>query len=91
MVFYRYLTGIGTAFSFVTFYLAVDMYCDKNKSIAMPLASVGASLSVTIFSPLSELLLKTYSFKGAMLIYAAIMLNIVVCGAVVFPIRPKGN
>ncbi|XP_071161206.1 monocarboxylate transporter 13-like [Mytilus edulis] len=81
--------GIGSALSYVTFIVAVDKYFDKKKSIAMPLATSGASLSGTIFAPICQRLLEHYGFHGAMLIYSAIFLNCLVCAALVFPLESK--
>ena len=70
--------------------MSVDKYFHKKKAIAISLASTGASLSITIFTPVAEVLLDTYGFSGGMMVFAAITLNTVVCGTVVFPLKGKG-
>jgi hypothetical protein len=44
-------------------YVSVDKYFHKKKAIAISLASTGASLSITIFTPVAEVLLDTYGFS----------------------------
>ena len=46
----------------------------------------GSSLSYVIFAPLSQLLLDTYGWRGALLLMGAIFLHLTVCGALLrFP------
>ncbi|OPL30757.1 hypothetical protein AM593_07544, partial [Mytilus galloprovincialis] len=78
---------LGNALTYVTGVVAIDAYFDKKKSIAVSLATTGISLSRIIFPSTTEFLLSKYGFSDAMMIFSAILLNLVVCGAVVFPQR----
>ncbi|VDI19089.1 Hypothetical predicted protein [Mytilus galloprovincialis] len=56
----------------------------------MTLTSLGGSVTSVVFPLIVRTLLQTYGFRGAMLIHSAILLNTVICGAVVFPVISKG-
>ncbi|XP_063426066.1 monocarboxylate transporter 3-like isoform X2 [Mytilus trossulus] len=56
----------------------------------MTLTSLGGSVTSVVFPLIVRTLLQTYGFRGAMLIHSAILLNTVICGAVVFPLTSKG-
>lgn len=88
--FYTYLLGIGVALSYVTILLSVNKYSYKNRSLSMTLTSLGGSVTSVVFPLIVRTLLQTYGFRGAMLIHSAILLNTVICGAVVFPVISKG-
>ncbi|XP_052104108.1 monocarboxylate transporter 13-like [Mytilus californianus] len=81
------ISGLGNALTYVTGVVAIDAYFDKKKSIAVSIATTGISLSRIIFPSTVEFLLSKYGFSDAMMIFSAILLNFVVCGAVVFPQR----
>ncbi|XP_063430481.1 monocarboxylate transporter 13-like [Mytilus trossulus] len=81
------ISGLGNALTYVTGVVAIDAYFDKKKTIAVSLATTGISLSRIIFPSTIEFLLSKYGFSDAMMIFSAILLNLVVCGAVVFPQR----
>ncbi|XP_071165591.1 monocarboxylate transporter 13-like isoform X1 [Mytilus edulis] len=82
-----YTGGLGNALTYVTGVVAIDAYFDKKKTIAVSLATTGISLSRIIFPSTMEFLLSKYGFSDAMMIFSAILLNLVVCGVVVFPQR----
>ncbi|XP_071165592.1 monocarboxylate transporter 13-like isoform X2 [Mytilus edulis] len=81
------ISGLGNALTYVTGVVAIDAYFDKKKTIAVSLATTGISLSRIIFPSTMEFLLSKYGFSDAMMIFSAILLNLVVCGVVVFPQR----
>ncbi|CAC5385564.1 SLC16A13 [Mytilus coruscus] len=81
--------GFGAVLSLVSCMMATDKYFDQKKTTALTLISLGASFSMIIFSPVAKLLLENYGFHGTMMICSAILLNTVVCGAVVFPLNNK--
>lgn len=87
MIFIYNIVGLGNALTYVTGVVAIDAYFDKKKTIAVSLATTGISLSRIIFPSTIEFLLSKYGFSDAMMIFSAILLNLVVCGAVVFPQR----
>ncbi|XP_076107602.1 monocarboxylate transporter 13-like isoform X2 [Mytilus galloprovincialis] len=83
------IPGIGMSFSYCSLLVAVDKYFTERKFIAMSLAILGGSFGMVIMPILVESLLQKYGFHGAILVHAGISLNVIVCGAVVFPL-PTG-
>ncbi|XP_076107601.1 monocarboxylate transporter 13-like isoform X1 [Mytilus galloprovincialis] len=80
------IPGIGMSFSYCSLLVAVDKYFTERKFIAMSLAILGGSFGMVIMPILVESLLQKYGFHGAILVHAGISLNVIVCGAVVFPL-----
>lgn len=53
------------------------------------LAVAGAGIGTFTFSPMIDLLIEEYAWHGTFLILGAVMLNIVVCGALFRPLVPQ--
>src|SRR5271170_7524388 len=62
------------------------MYFEKRRAFATGLAVCGAGIGTFIFSPLTNYLLEEYSWRGTFLIYAGVLLNCCVCGALFRPL-----
>lgn len=84
--------GIGTGFGFGLIYLpaivSVTMYFEKYRSLATGIAVCGSGFGTTVFAPLTEHLIKTYGWRGALLIIGAIVLNCMIFGAMFRPLEP---
>jgi len=52
------------------------------------IAVAGSGIGTVIFAPLTEFLIDRYQWRGALTITSAILLNIVVCGALFRPLEP---
>lgn len=83
--------GCAAAFAFVTFIIACDRYFEKRKAIAMTLVTSGGSASVVIFPQLLKMTCDIYGFKGSLIIMSGILLNICLCGALIFPLSDGGK
>uniref|UniRef100_A0A6B2EBV1 Putative monocarboxylate transporter 12-like isoform x1 n=1 Tax=Phlebotomus kandelakii TaxID=1109342 RepID=A0A6B2EBV1_9DIPT len=86
--------GLGTGLGFGLIYLpaivSVTMYFEKYRSLATGIAVCGSGLGTFIFAPLTEHLIKSYGWRGAMLIIAGIVLNCMIFGAMFRPLpEPK--
>jgi len=55
--------------------------------ISAGIAVAGSGIGTFIFAPLTDWLLSTFLWRGALIICSGILLNIVVCGAVYRPLR----
>lgn len=74
--------------------MSVTCYFEKKRSFATGIAVCGSGIGTFIFAPLTEALIQTYSWRGAMLIITAITLNCVIFGALFRPLettRPRRN
>jgi MFS family permease len=73
-------TGIGDNFMWVACVVTVSHYFRDKRAFAMGLAICGSGIGTFIFAPLTEYLVDKYTWKGAVLIEAGIMLNCVIGG-----------
>uniref|UniRef100_A0A1I8GER4 MFS domain-containing protein n=1 Tax=Macrostomum lignano TaxID=282301 RepID=A0A1I8GER4_9PLAT len=69
----------------------VGLYFDKRRSTAMGIAFGGSGLGMFALGPLMEYLMDVYSWRGALLVLAGIMLNGVVFASLMRPLpkRPR--
>ncbi|KAL5280247.1 Mct1 family protein [Megaselia abdita] len=85
--------GIGTGLGFGLIYLpaivSVTMYFEKYRSLATGIAVCGSGFGTFIFSPLTEALISSYGWRGAMLIIGGIVLNCIIFGSTFKPL-PSG-
>lgn len=61
--------------------VAVTYYFEKRRALATGLTVCGSGIGTFVFAPLIDALIDHYEWKGALLILSAILLNLVVCGA----------
>ncbi|KAJ0019867.1 hypothetical protein NQD34_007436 [Periophthalmus magnuspinnatus] len=82
------LQGTGISFSWVAANSMVSHYFVRWRPIAYAISSSGECVFAIIFGPFFQWLIETYGWQGALLIIAALQLNICVCGALM---RPLGS
>lgn len=61
--------------------IIVTVYFEKRRALATGIAVAGAGVGTLIFPPLTAYLMENYTWRGTFFIYAGIILNCVVCGA----------
>ncbi|KAJ7313234.1 hypothetical protein JRQ81_004515 [Phrynocephalus forsythii] len=83
------LSGFGWALVFTPSMASVARYFKKRRTLATSLALTGVGLSSFAFSPLFQLLVDTYAWRGALLIVAGMSFNLMVCGALIQPLTLK--
>jgi len=81
--------GIGIAF--IPAIVAVSFYFEKRRSIAIGIAVCGTGIGTFVIAPLTNVLLSEYSWKGTVLIEAAILLNCIACGMVFRPLNIRSE
>ncbi|VDI79761.1 Hypothetical predicted protein [Mytilus galloprovincialis] len=81
--------GIGAAFMYVAAISCVGQYFEKKRAFAMGIALCGTGIGTFVLAPLTEYLIELYTWRGAVLIAAGIMLNCVVGGLFFKPINLK--
>lgn len=84
---YGFVSGLGLAFVYVPAVVIISTYFDKKLSSATGIALSGSGLGTVIGPPICKLLIDTYSWRGCLLILAAVLLNICVCGALYRPLE----
>ncbi|XP_032872822.1 monocarboxylate transporter 13-like [Amblyraja radiata] len=81
------LTGLGWALVFTPTMAMISRYFDKRRALATGLAFTGVGIASFFFSPLFRLLIDAYTWRGALRVLSAILLNLCVCAALLRPIR----
>lgn len=71
--------------------VVVSFYFSKRRGIANGISTTGSGLGFFIFPPLATYLLETLGLQGTCVILAGIMLQGVVCGALVIPLPEHKN
>uniref|UniRef100_A0A8B9PGW6 Solute carrier family 16 member 13 n=1 Tax=Apteryx owenii TaxID=8824 RepID=A0A8B9PGW6_APTOW len=85
------LAGLGWALVFTPSLAAVGRYFTSRRALATGLAVSGASFSSFALGPLVQLLMEAYGWRGALLLLAAISLNLVASGALLRPLVLPGE
>ncbi|XP_067828059.1 monocarboxylate transporter 13-like [Heptranchias perlo] len=80
------LTGFGWALVFTPTMAMISRYFKRRRALATGLAFTGVGVSSFVFSPLFQLLIDEYGWRGALQILSAMMLNLCVCAALLRPI-----
>ncbi|XP_046557852.1 monocarboxylate transporter 12-B-like [Haliotis rubra] len=82
---YGILVGTGLALMFVSSSVIVLQYFDKRRGLSMSISSLGEGVGMLVLPPLTNLLIETYSWRGAFLVTAGITLNAAVFGLLFVP------
>ncbi|XP_015610387.1 monocarboxylate transporter 3 isoform X3 [Cephus cinctus] len=90
MVTYGLMGGIGFGLIYLPAVVCVGYYFETKRSLATGIAVCGSGFGTFAFAPLATLLIETYTWKGANLILAGLILNCAVFGAMMRPLEyPK--
>ncbi|XP_017054587.1 monocarboxylate transporter 12 isoform X2 [Drosophila ficusphila] len=83
--------GLGTGLGFGLIYLpaivSVTQYFEARRSLATGIAVCGSGFGTFLFAPLTEALIGSYGWRGAMLIIGGIVLNCIIFGAMFRPLE----
>ena len=69
-----FLLGVGFGLIYCPAIVIVTMYFEERRAFATGIAVCGAGVGTFIFAPLTTYLIETYTWRGAFLIYAGILL-----------------
>ncbi|XP_077169015.1 monocarboxylate transporter 13-like isoform X2 [Paroedura picta] len=81
--------SFGWALVFTPSMASMARYFKARRTLATGLALTGVGLSSFAFSPLFQLLVDAYAWRGALMIVAGMSFNLVVCGALIRPLTLK--
>ncbi|GAB6029793.1 hypothetical protein CHUAL_005507 [Chamberlinius hualienensis] len=87
MLTYGVMGGIGFGLIYLPAIVSVGYYFEKKRALATGIAVCGSGVGTFIFAPLSQVLLAEYGWKGALTILAGLILNCMVCGALMRPLE----
>ncbi|PAA81038.1 hypothetical protein BOX15_Mlig025363g2 [Macrostomum lignano] len=86
------LAGFGISLMYLPAIVCVGVYFDKRRSTAIGIAACGSGLGIFIFGLLINYLIVEYTWRGAMLILAGIVLNCAVFACLLRPLPvPKSS
>ena len=79
--------GVGTTLVYSPTVSSLGRYFEKRRALANGIGAAGAGVGGFVVPPLLTVILQEYSIFGTLLIMAALMLNIAVCGALIRPLN----
>lgn len=71
--------------------IMINRYFDKRRPLANGLTAAGSPVFLCTLSPLGQVLIKTYGWRGGFLIFGGLLLNCCACAALMRPLRPSGK
>lgn len=86
--YYYCIPGFGFGMMYLPSIVSVGYYFEKKRAIATGIAVCGSGVGTFIIAPFSKYLLDEYAWQNTVMILAAIILNGVVCGALMRPLEP---
>ncbi|XP_073327591.1 monocarboxylate transporter 13 isoform X2 [Pagrus major] len=81
------LNGFGYALTWTPTVTMLGLYFEKRRPVANALASAGECILTFVLTPLFQLLIDSYSWRGALLILGGLQLNLCVCGMLLRPLK----
>lgn len=82
-----FITGFGYALTWTPTVTMLGLYFERRRPVANSLASAGECIFTFVLTPLFQLLIDRYSWRGAMLILGGLQLNLCVCGMLLRPLK----
>ncbi|KAK2866342.1 hypothetical protein Q7C36_002398 [Tachysurus vachellii] len=83
------ITGLGLALNFQPSLIMLGCYFDKRRPLANGLAAAGSPVFLSALSPLGQVLLDCFGWRGGFLIMGGLLLNCCTCAAVMRPLGYK--
>ncbi|XP_014673972.1 PREDICTED: uncharacterized protein LOC106814187 [Priapulus caudatus] len=84
------ITGLGFGLTYLPSIVSVTFYFEKRRALATGIAVCGSGIGTFIFAPFTQYLITEYTWKGALLVHAGLILNCIVCGALMRPLEAGG-
>lgn len=82
-----FLNGFGYALTWTPTVTMLGLYFERRRPVANALASAGECILTFVFTPLFQLLIDSYSWRGALLILGGLQFNLCVCGMLLRPLN----
>ncbi|XP_046865854.1 uncharacterized protein LOC6652392 isoform X3 [Drosophila willistoni] len=81
MVTFGLISGLGLGIGYVTAVVSIAFWFDKKRSFATGIGASGTGIGTFVYARLTQYLIDSYGWRGAILILGGTMLNACVCGA----------
>uniref|UniRef100_A0A182SXD4 Major facilitator superfamily (MFS) profile domain-containing protein n=1 Tax=Anopheles maculatus TaxID=74869 RepID=A0A182SXD4_9DIPT len=75
------LSGVGLGFGYVTVVVCVAFWFDKKRTFATGIGASGTGIGTFVYAPLCQWLINNFGWRGATLILAGTLFNMVAMGA----------
>ncbi|XP_052896543.1 uncharacterized protein LOC128303587 [Anopheles moucheti] len=75
------LSGVGLGFGYVTVVVSVAFWFDKRRTFATGIGASGTGIGTFVYAPLCQWLIKNFGWRGATLILAGTLFNMIAMGA----------
>ncbi|KAJ8319187.1 hypothetical protein KUTeg_004278 [Tegillarca granosa] len=79
---YGVIAGFGVSMPYLNSVVMVAVYFDKNRGFASGISECGTGVGTFLFAPFLEMCINEYGWRGAILIFAGIISNLIVCGTI---------
>lgn len=83
--------GFGYGLTWPPAITMLGWYFEKRRPMANALASSGECILTFLLTPFFQLLIDSYSWRGAMLVLGGLQLNLCVCGMLLRPLKATGE
>lgn len=81
------VAGFGYALTWTPTVTMLGLYFEKRRPVANAVASSGECILTFVLTPLFQLLIDSFSWRGALLILGGLQLNLCVCGMLLRPLK----
>ncbi|XP_070554064.1 monocarboxylate transporter 13-like [Ptychodera flava] len=88
---YGIIVGSGHGLSFTPLFGMIGQYFKKRLGLASSLSLAGIGFGFIVFSPLNQMFLDKYGWRGSMLLLSALNANMFLCAAMVRPVNFTAN
>ncbi|KAK2841962.1 hypothetical protein Q5P01_012162 [Channa striata] len=82
-----FLNGFGYALTWTPTVTMLGLYFEKRRPVANALASAGECILTFLLTPMFQLLIDSFSWRGALLVLGGLQLNLCVCGMLLRPLK----
>ncbi|EFN80568.1 Monocarboxylate transporter 14 [Harpegnathos saltator] len=85
---YGCIGGIGAGLIYVPAVITTGFYFERWRALATGIAVCGSGIGAFLLAPISDLLVKNFGWRGALLFQAGMLLNCAIFGAMFRPLKP---
>ena len=82
--------GAGVGMSFTISMVPLGFYFDRHRNLAYGIASSGAGFGIMVLAPITTALIERYTWRGACLIFAGVLMHYYAVALVIDPVSYTG-
>ncbi|KAH0955530.1 hypothetical protein HN011_010929 [Eciton burchellii] len=86
---YGVIGGIGAGLIYVPAVITTGFYFERWRALATGIAVCGSGIGAFLLAPISDILVKNFGWRGALLFQAGMLLNCAIFGAMFRPLKPR--